>query len=91
MKKSVALQYRQGMDAPRIIAKGTGAAALQINQIAQEAGVQVFEVPDLVDGLIKEPLEGYVPPGFYEIIAEILSLVYQVEKNRQGEDERSSG
>jgi len=84
IKKAVALKYdATGSDAPVITAKGQGAVAEKIIEIAKEAGVPLKEHHDLVEVLSRLDLNSEIPPETYVIVAEILSWVYRLNKGRQ--------
>ncbi len=81
MKKAVALSYNATEDAaPRISAKGQGAVAEKIIELARKAGVPVKEHHDLVEILSRLDLNAEIPPETYVIVAEILSWVYKLNK-----------
>ncbi|WP_027358182.1 flagellar biosynthesis protein FlhB [Desulforegula conservatrix] len=78
---AVALQYdTMNMTAPKVIAKGAGAIALKIREIAAEAGVPVVENPPLARNLYKlAEIGDEVPPDLYQTVAEILAYVYKLK------------
>ncbi len=81
MKKAVALRYEAGKDgAPKVTAKGQGAIAEKIIQIARDAGVPLKEHHDLVEVLSRLDINAEIPPETYVIVAEILSWVYKLNK-----------
>ncbi|GGF80448.1 flagellar biosynthetic protein FlhB [Paenibacillus albidus] len=81
LKKAVALKYTPGQqDAPLVIAKGQGAVADMILQKAKENGVAVQEDAALVEVLSKLDLDQQIPPELYQLVAEILSFVYQSDR-----------
>ena len=51
MKKALALKYPDGVEAPIIVAKGSGKKAEKILQIAQENNILIEENEILVDML----------------------------------------
>lgn len=84
---AVALRYDgERMDAPVVVAKGVGPVALRIREVAEDAGVPLFEAPPLARALnaaadIGEP----IPPSLYRAVAEVLAWIYQVRRLRPGE------
>jgi flagellar biosynthesis protein len=84
-QKAAALKYNAQADsAPRVKAKGVGAVAEKIIQIARDHNVPIREDPDLVALLVQLDLEQEIPPELYKIVAEILAFVYSLEgSNRQ--------
>ena len=79
-KKAVALRYSQETDqAPKLVAKGKGLIADKIIESARQAGVPVQEDPSLVEILGQLELDQQIPPELYQVIAEILSMVYRAD------------
>ena len=78
---AVALRYlRSKDDAPRIVAKGRGAVAEKIMEIARTHGVPVHQDSDLVEVLAKLDLGDLVPHELYQAVAEILAHLYQMNR-----------
>lgn len=69
----------RGRGAPRVVAKGRGALAEQILQIAFERGVKVRSDADLAEILAAVELDSEVPLQALAAVAEILSYVYRVQ------------
>jgi len=81
---AVALSYRTGMDAPKVVAKGTGAVALKIREIAVENAVPIMEAPPLARALYKHAnLDAEIPSALYNAVAEVLAYIYQLANWRQ--------
>lgn len=81
---SVALSYKSGMTAPKVVAKGAGEVALKIRQIASEHAVPVMEAPPLARALYRHgDLEKDIPSALYNAVAEVLAYVYQLSQWRQ--------
>lgn len=78
-QNAVALAYREGEAAPKVVAKGKGLVAEQIMARAQEAGVFVHESKELVALLMNVDLDRQIPPALYRAIAELLAWLYHVE------------
>ena len=78
-QNAVALAYRDGDPAPKVVAKGKGLIAEQIIERAQEAGVFVHESKELVALLMNVDLDRQIPPALYRAIAELLAWLYPVE------------
>jgi flagellar biosynthesis protein len=76
---AVALAYRGGDAAPKVVAKGNGLIAEQIIERAKEAGVFVHESKELVSLLMDVDLDRQIPPALYRAIAELLAWLYHVE------------
>ncbi|MEK4327979.1 EscU/YscU/HrcU family type III secretion system export apparatus switch protein [Paenibacillus sp. FSL R7-0297] len=82
LKKAVALKYIPGQsEAPVVVAKGQGSVADIILQKAKENGVAVQEDAALVEVLSKLDLDQQIPPQLYQLVAEILSYVYQSDRS----------
>ena len=79
-RSAVALAYREGSAAPKVVAKGRGETALRIIERAREAGVFVHESPELVGLLMQVDLDQHIPPNLYQAVAEILVFVYYLEQ-----------
>ena len=78
-QSAVALAYRDGEGAPKVVAKGRGLVAEQIIERAGAAGVFVHESKELVALLMDVDLDRQIPPALYRAIAELLAWLYHVE------------
>lgn len=83
-KSAVALSYREGAPAPRVVAKGYGQTADRIIDNARKAGVFVHDSPELVSLLMQVDLDEHIPPELYRAVAEVLAFVYFLEKQAAG-------
>ena len=77
---AVALAYREGQIAPKVIAKGRGLIAEEIIRRAKEAGIYVHESRDLVALLMQVNLDDRIPPQLYVAVAELLAWLYRLEQ-----------
>lgn len=77
---AVALRYEQGqMDAPRVLAKGTGYVALKIREVARAHGVPVVPNPPLARSLYDGVEIGEnIPADLFQAVAEVLAFVYRL-------------
>ncbi|MDT3735009.1 MAG: flagellar biosynthesis protein FlhB [Denitratisoma sp.] len=76
---AVALAYDEKMPAPRVVAKGRGAIARRIREIAQEHGVPLLEAPPLARALYAHTdLDQTIPPALFRAVAEVMAYVYQL-------------
>ncbi len=76
---AVALAYDEKMPAPRVVAKGRGAIAQRIREIAQEHGVPLLEAPPLARALYAHTdLDQTIPPALFRAVAEVMAYVYQL-------------
>jgi flagellar biosynthesis protein len=78
-RKAVALAYKEGQFAPRVVAKGRGITAEAIIAYAKESGVHVHESPELVSLLMQVDLDRYIPQELYIAVAELLVWLYRLE------------
>jgi type III secretion system FlhB-like substrate exporter len=84
MKKAVALKYRDDLPAPFLAAKGRGVTAHRILELAEASGVPIQQHQTIVDPLFDLDIGNFIPEEYFEIVAEILSLVYTLPtENRQ--------
>lgn len=83
---AIALKYELGKDqAPMVVAKGVDYMAQKIKEKAKEKGIPIIENKPLARAMYPKVEEGsFVPVELYQAIAEILALVYQMEKNKTG-------
>lgn len=79
LQSAVALAYRSGEAAPKVVAKGRGLVAEQIIAVANEHGVHIHESKELVSLLMDVDLDRQIPPVLYRIIAELLAWLYHIE------------
>jgi flagellar biosynthesis protein len=76
---AVALAYRAGQAAPKVVAKGRGLVADEIVARAREHGVYLHESKELVTLLMQVDLDNAIPPELYRAIAELLAWLYHME------------
>jgi flagellar biosynthesis protein len=80
-KRAVALKYDPGTpSAPKVVAKGRGAIADKIVQLAKSNGVAVREDPALVTVLSRLDIDQEIPPQLYAAVAAILAFLYRANK-----------
>jgi flagellar biosynthetic protein FlhB len=73
---AVALTYERGRGAPRVVAKGSGALARKIRELAREARVPVVEDKPLARALYQVcDVDDEIPAELYLAIARILAFV----------------
>ncbi|TXI79475.1 MAG: flagellar type III secretion system protein FlhB [Dechloromonas sp.] len=81
---AVALSYKAGMTAPKVVAKGRGAIALKIRELAAEHRVPLMEAPPLARALYKHTdIDAEIPSALYNAVAEVLAYIYQLSQWRQ--------
>lgn len=79
---AVALAYRGGQIAPKVVAKGRGLIAQEIISRAKEAGIYVHESSELVALLMQVNLDDRIPPQLYVAVAELLAWLYRLEQGK---------
>jgi flagellar biosynthetic protein FlhB len=63
---AVALEYKDKMRAPRVIAKGERVVAQRIKEMARQNGIPIIENPPLARSLFKScPVGGDIPGELY--------------------------
>ena len=75
---AVAVRYDGAvMDAPTVVAKGAGAVAEKIKEVAREYGIPIVEDKPLARALFRGVEVGKtIPSSLYRAVAEILAYVY---------------
>jgi len=82
-RSAVAMKYDVAQDrAPRIVAKGKGAVAERIMELARQSGVPVHEDPELIEALAKLDVQQEIPAELYQVMAEVLTFIYRANKKR---------
>ncbi len=76
---AVAMKYELGQsDAPRVVAKGVDAVALQIRRIAERHAVPILERPAVARSLYRVVEVGdEIPPELYQVVSEIIAFLYR--------------
>lgn len=81
---AVALAYKNGMGAPRVVAKGINEVARRIREIGAEHGVPLLEAPPLARALHRHvEIDEEIPGSLYAAVAEALAWVFQLNNWRQ--------
>jgi len=80
---AVALSYKNGMGAPKVVAKGMGAIAQKIKELGAEHAVPIMEAPPLARALYKHAeIDSEIPSALYNAVAEVLAYIYQLSNWR---------
>ncbi len=80
-RQAAALRYDRGKEsAPRLVAKGKGAVAERILEIARHNGIPIREDRELVQMLSSLDLYQEIPAELYKAVAEILAFLYSLNK-----------
>lgn len=80
--KAVALSYKEGYNAPKVVAKGSGEIADRIVEKGKENKIKVYRDDSLVEELMKLELNQEIPPNLYEAVSMIILFVYQMDKEK---------
>ncbi len=78
-KKAAAISYSSDNIAPTVLAKGKGHVAEKI--LEKRGDIPVIENKELVDELTKVDIGAYIPPELYEVVAQILIFISDLDKN----------
>ena len=81
-KKAMARSYEQSMDAPHVVAKGTGIVAERMLEVALANGIPIHEDPALLSLLSALNIEEQIPEDVYQVIAELFVFLYQMEQDK---------
>ncbi|MBM7618972.1 flagellar biosynthesis protein [Bacillus tianshenii] len=85
-KKAVALKYDKAKhSAPVVSAKGRGIVAENIIQEAVKHNIPLQEDSALIEMLLEVELNESIPEELYEVIAEVLSFVYQLHQKEKND------
>ncbi|WP_425449594.1 EscU/YscU/HrcU family type III secretion system export apparatus switch protein [Dethiothermospora halolimnae] len=84
-KIAAALKYDKDDIAPKVIAKGLGLTAEKIVDKGKEEGVEIWENHELADELITLEVGQEIPEELYTVVAEIMTFVYQLDKEKSEE------
>ena len=79
-KTAVAISYEPGEAAPKILATGKGKAAEKIIETAKENKVPTYKDNKLASTLSKLQIGDMIPPELYEVVAEILVFVDDMDR-----------
>jgi len=78
-KKAVALQYKLGFSAPKVVATGAGHLAHKILETAKDADVKLYKDAKLVEELTRLDVGMEIPPELYQVVAQILVYVDRLD------------
>lgn len=79
-KTAIALSYEMDDQAPKIIATGRGYLADKILNAAKEEDIPIHKDNKLANTLSKLDIGDYIPPELYDVVAEILIFVDNMDK-----------
>ena len=79
-KTAVAVAYNPGEVAPKILAVGKGEVAERIIGTAKENDVPFYQDNKLAETLSRLQIGDTIPPELYEVVAEILVFVDDMDR-----------
>ncbi len=79
MKKTVALSYPAGAEAPFIVAAGKGLLAQRILDLAGVLNIHIEENAAVADVLSLYDIGSYIPEETYEAIARVFAFLKKVD------------
>ena len=79
-KTAVAVEYVPGETAPKILATGKGQVAEKIIETAKENNVPLYKDNKLAGTLSKLQIGDMIPPELYEVVAEVLVFVDDMDR-----------
>lgn len=79
-QKAIALNYDPAKLAPTILAKGQGYVAQKLMEKAKQYDIPVYKDEKLVEELNKINIGDNIPPELYEIVAQVLLFVGDLDK-----------
>lgn len=80
IQQAVALEYDPADNAPKVIAMGKGPLAEKIIEQAKKSDIPVHKDDKLADTLSKLQIGDMIPPELYQVVAEILVFVDNMDK-----------
>lgn len=80
IKKAIALEYKKGASAPKVVATGKGAVAENIIKKAEENDIPIREDKRLANSLVQLDLGEEITQELYEAVAQVLAFIYDVDK-----------
>jgi flagellar biosynthesis protein len=82
VREAVVLEYDPSRGVPQVVAQGKGHVAERIIEIAEEHKVPIHENPELALMLNMLNIGDEIPPELYNVVAQILIYVAEVDKKR---------
>lgn len=79
-QKAVAVKYDPQETAPQVVAKGKGYVAEKLLEKAAVSNIPTYKDPKLADELTKIDLGANIPPELYEVVAQVLIFVSDLDK-----------
>jgi flagellar biosynthesis protein len=79
-QKAVGIKYNPIDTAPKVVAKGAGIIADKIIEKGQTSDVPVFQDAKLTEELTRLDLGVYIPPELYDVVAQVLIFISDLDK-----------
>ena len=79
-KKAAALLYKKSMQAPKVVAAGSGKIARMIEKTAKEKGIPVIQNSSLAKALVELDVDSQIPQYLYRTVAKVLIYLYKADK-----------
>jgi flagellar biosynthetic protein FlhB len=81
---AVALAYKAGQNAPRVLAKGADLLAFRIRELGRQHDIAIVENPPLARQLYADVEVGQeVPAQTFALVAEVLAFVWRTNRRRK--------
>ena len=82
-RQAAALRYEPKRDhAPKLIAKGQGALAEKLIELAKQHDIPIRQDKNLLQTLSRLDLNQEIPAEVYQVVAEILAFIYRLSNRR---------
>ena len=82
-RQAAALRYEPKQDrAPKLIAKGQGALAEKLIELARQHDIPIRQDKNLLQILSRLDLNEEIPAQVYQVVAEILAFIYRLSNRR---------
>ena len=79
-RRAIALRYDPAEVAPKILAKGAGVIADKIIEKGLSENVSVHQDAKLAEELTRLDLGDYIPPELYDVVAQVLIFINNLDK-----------
>jgi flagellar biosynthesis protein len=80
VREAVVLEYDPSLGVPQVVAQGKGYVAERIVAIAEENKIPIHQDPDLAHMLNMLQIGDAIPPELYNVVAQILIFVAEIDK-----------
>ena len=87
-QKAIAIKYNPDEVAPQILAKGAGVIAGKILENAQLSNIPIHKDAALAEDLTRLDIGEHIPPELYEVVAQILVFISDLDKIEARKKER---